>query len=340
MEEQKKTLKISLKTAILLSLLVILILGICIICFYQKLSNDDNINMINEVDKNFNKKTTINKTIREDITGDSKKEKINIKVRTWEEGSGGGDMIIDYDSYTITIDGIKMIESDPIDLARLKEENIYLKDYDEDGIKELCISIPVRTTEQYEWIYKYKNNELTLLDINFIDKYNIKINRIKNLISNTTNFNKDTVFFNSKNIYLIGITDDGEYESTEIYLYDSNKNIARIIGRTWGTDEYEPSDNPQIAFTKIENFISHNRDLMPIYFNEILKNIDYEFIPNDSWTNIKTKYSKDKNFERILLHLDKNTNTCLLIMKFNNSNDYSYNYLPYFWGEKILNSIT
>lgn len=349
MEEQKKTIKISLKTAILISLLFILILGIVIIYFYQNLTdknsdkekinniNNENYGAFNEFSK---EKITINKTIKEDIDGDNKKEKINIEVKSWRDGPGSGDMIIDFDSYTIAIDNVKMIESDPIELARLEEENIYLKDYDEDGINELCISIPVRGFDQYEWVYKYQNNQLILLDINFIDRYDKKINRIKNLINNNTNFKNDVIFFNSKNIYLIGITDDGEYESTELYLYDSDKNIARIIGRTWTTDEYNPSNNPQIAFTKIENFISHNRDLMPIYFNEIVNKIDYELSFNDSYANIKTKYNEDKKFERILLHLDKNTNTCLLIMKFNNSDDYSYNYLPYFWGEKILNSLS
>ena len=343
MKEQRKKIKISLKTAILILLLFMFMLGIVIIYFYQK---RDNTNIINEFKKKttieLKKKTTINKTIKEDIDGDNKKENINIRVKTWYEGPGGGDMIIGYDSYTISIDNVKMIESDPIDigLARLEEENIYLKDYDEDGIKELCISVPVRGFDQYEWIYKYQNNQLILLDINFIDKYDIKINRIKNLINNNTNFKNDVIFFNSKNIYLIGITDDGEYESTELYLYDSDKNIARIIGRTWITREYNPTDNPQIAFTKIENFITHNRDLMPIYFNKIVSKIDYELTLNDSYANIKTKYNEDKKFEKILLHLDKNTNTCLLIMKFNNSADYSYNYLPYFWGEKILTSLS
>lgn len=160
MEEKKKTLKISLKTTLLISFLIILILGIGIIYFYpsfiKKNSSAEIIKSTNKINENSYENIF---ECYADINNDNNDEYIKVKCNT-KYVEVPLDIMDDTGKrsrYTIYINEEKIIETSG-DVIKFE---VY--DYDLDRKNEIILTLDARewpTFCMYELVYKLEDDTL------------------------------------------------------------------------------------------------------------------------------------------------------------------------------------
>lgn len=211
MEEQKKTLKISLKTAILI-FFIILILILCIIAYiYSNTITEECYEDILEC--------------YEDINADENDEYIKVKCNTRyvKVPKDIADDTGKRSNYTIYINDKKILE----DYGDVTEIKAY--DYDLDGKNEIILTLDAREWPSfcmYALVYKLENN--TLKKIDQFEKYTYYIYNINDTIRIDTFYvdrnNKTIEIRKYNNFYNINLDNKLIYTS-ENFVNDFNLKI-------------------------------------------------------------------------------------------------------------------
>ncbi len=336
-KEEKGISLLSIITSIIIFFFIVAL--IMLFVFMAKNANNTSID-----DQSQDEDFVSTKTFKADLDGDLETEDIKIIIYEGDHFISD-DALESYCSYKIFINEELKYKSKYIRDSSISNNDIIVKDYDEDGINEIIINAHnhgISVSNRYDsnisqYIHKKIDNEIKLIDVRGGYNDNL-IKKCEDLVKNGKNDYDDRVLFNVGDISLLGIKDSNRMK---LYLYNLKDKSLITIYSGESTTEYINYDvNKNNTLINANSFYDYviNR-WIAIQLNSIVEQIDYKFEKNNEWNDIKITQDYTYSIDKILIHSDNKNKVCHLIIKYNNQENYYYVWIPYYIGSHILKNV-